>query len=174
MWEQITEYLSDPHLVARIQHLFGVEIHRNDNLEAEKKKVEREEYDFSEKIVDEKKNGVNIVNIYLNRYLANEKSSSDEELSRKEILPKQKVYDSSSGEITATSDSESQKFRIKNHFWYYLFIFGTELGDEIFYCSFIPFWFWNIDGAVGRRVVLVWATVMTIGKINMNNITPYF
>ncbi|XP_047347428.1 sphingosine-1-phosphate phosphatase 1-like isoform X2 [Vespa velutina] len=59
---------------------------------------------------------------------------------------------------------KSQEFIIKNRFWYYLFLFGTELGDEIFYSAFIPFWFWNIDGAVGRRVVLVWAIVMSIGQ----------
>ncbi|KAI4497383.1 hypothetical protein M0802_007394 [Mischocyttarus mexicanus] len=59
---------------------------------------------------------------------------------------------------------ESPAFIVKNHFWYYLFLFGTELGDEVFYSAFIPFWFWNIDGAVGRRVVLVWAIVMSIGQ----------
>ncbi|KAK9687016.1 PAP2 superfamily [Popillia japonica] len=53
---------------------------------------------------------------------------------------------------------------INNKFWYYLFKFGTELGDELFYSMFIPFWFWNIDGAVGRRVILVWAIVMCIGQ----------
>lgn len=67
----------------------------------------------------------------------------------------------------STSDDEGSreppKFTVTNKFWYYLFLFGTELGDEIFYATFIPFWFWNIDGAVGRRIVLVWAVVMTIG-----------
>lgn len=53
---------------------------------------------------------------------------------------------------------------IGNKFWYYLFALGTNLGDEIFYASFIPFWFWNIDGAVGRRVVFIWTLVMYIGK----------
>lgn len=54
-------------------------------------------------------------------------------------------------------------YLIKNKFWYYLFKFGTALGDELFYTAFIPFWFWNIDGAVGRRVVMVWTIVMYIG-----------
>ncbi|XP_025828982.1 sphingosine-1-phosphate phosphatase 1 [Agrilus planipennis] len=62
------------------------------------------------------------------------------------------------------SNQTNQKYTIKNYFWYYLFCFGTELGDEMFYLSFIPFWFWNIDGAVGRRVVLVWTIVMYIGQ----------
>ncbi|XP_066260883.1 sphingosine-1-phosphate phosphatase 2-like [Euwallacea similis] len=59
---------------------------------------------------------------------------------------------------------ENSKYIIRNKFWYYLFVFGTALGDEVFYTTFIPFWFWNIDGAVGRRVVLVWTLVMYIGQ----------
>lgn len=52
---------------------------------------------------------------------------------------------------------------VTNKFWFYLFTICTALGDEIFYATFIPFWFWNVDGAVGRRVVLVWTIVMYIG-----------
>lgn len=55
-------------------------------------------------------------------------------------------------------------YRITNKLWYWLFVVGTALGDEVFYSAFIPFWFWNIDGAVGRRVVLVWSIVMYIGQ----------
>lgn len=64
------------------------------------------------------------------------------------------------------SDSDSMKnyYVIGNKFWHRLFMFGTALGDETFYSVFFPFWFWNIDGAVGRRVVFVWATVMYIGN----------
>lgn len=61
-----------------------------------------------------------------------------------------------------------KEYEITNKFWYYLFVFGTALGDEVFYASFIPFWFWNVDGAVGRRVVLVWTMVMYIGKCIIN------
>ncbi|GAB1859765.1 Sphingosine-1-phosphate phosphatase 1 [Camponotus japonicus] len=77
---------------------------------------------------------------------------------------KQQKNESISKEETSTI-SENPHYTITNSFWYYLFLFGTELGDEIFYSSFIPFLFWNIDGAVGRRVVLVWAIVMTIGQV---------
>lgn len=54
-------------------------------------------------------------------------------------------------------------FEVTNRFWYYLFVIGTEMGDEIFYVTMIPFWFWNVDGAVGRRVVFVWSIVMYVG-----------
>lgn len=61
-------------------------------------------------------------------------------------------------------DDEQRGYRINNKFWYYLFLIGTELGDEFFYATMIPFWFWNIDGAVGRRVVFVWSIVMYVGQ----------
>ncbi|XP_060527506.1 sphingosine-1-phosphate phosphatase 1-like [Cylas formicarius] len=66
-------------------------------------------------------------------------------------------------DIKAVEQSE-RKYVITNRFWYYLFVFGTALGDEVFYSTFIPFWFWNIDGAVGRRVIVVWTIVMYIGQ----------
>lgn len=53
---------------------------------------------------------------------------------------------------------------IRNQFFYYLFCFGASLGYEIFYGSFFPFWFWNVDGWVGRRLILIWALVMYIGQ----------
>ncbi|CAG2114434.1 unnamed protein product, partial [Medioppia subpectinata] len=42
--------------------------------------------------------------------------------------------------------------------------FGASLGYETFYASFFPLWFWNIDSAVGRRLVLVWVIVMYFGQ----------
>ncbi|KAF7272713.1 hypothetical protein GWI33_014525 [Rhynchophorus ferrugineus] len=67
-------------------------------------------------------------------------------------------------DYNADSRHTDKKYVIRNKYWYYLFLFGTALGDEVFYTGFIPFWFWNIDGAVGRRVVLVWTLVMYIGQ----------
>lgn len=59
---------------------------------------------------------------------------------------------------------DSPAFTITSRFWYNLFRFGTELGDELFYSTFIPFVFWNIDGTLGRKVILVWALVMYTGQ----------
>lgn len=55
-------------------------------------------------------------------------------------------------------------FHVANKFWYYLFLFGTYLGDEIGYAVVIPFIIWNVDSAVARKMVLVWAVVMYIGQ----------
>ncbi|XP_069321150.1 sphingosine-1-phosphate phosphatase 1 isoform X2 [Eulemur rufifrons] len=47
---------------------------------------------------------------------------------------------------------------------YYLFCFGTELGNELFYITFFPFWIWNLDPLVGRRLVVIWVLVMYLGQ----------
>jgi hypothetical protein len=39
---------------------------------------------------------------------------------------------------------------IHSRFWYYFFSLGAAMGNEIFYCLFFPFWFWNVDGAIAR------------------------
>ncbi|KAM8833238.1 sphingosine-1-phosphate phosphatase 1-like [Synchiropus picturatus] len=57
-----------------------------------------------------------------------------------------------------------QEFLIENRFWYYLFTFGTELGNELFYISFFPFIAWNVDPFVGRRIIMLWSWVMYLGQ----------
>lgn len=57
-----------------------------------------------------------------------------------------------------------QEFVIENRFLFYLFTFGTELGNELFYIIFFPFIMWNIDVLVGRRLVMVWVWVMYLGQ----------
>lgn len=73
---------------------------------------------------------------------------------------------SSSEDETQTDSSDNEAsvpYRVDNKFWYYFFQFGSFLGYETFYASFFPFWLWNIDGAVCRRVLSVWAIVMYCG-----------
>lgn len=78
---------------------------------------------------------------------------------------KSQTESDAANDLTASDNKNTSKisYRVTNSFWYYLFVLGTALGDEIFYATFIPFWFWNIDGAVGRRVVFVWSSVMYVG-----------
>lgn len=64
-----------------------------------------------------------------------------------------------------SSDQEAAvQYLITSRFWYYVFSFGAGLGYEMFYASFFPFWIWNIDGAVCRRVVVLWALIMYVGQ----------
>ncbi|KAG7466258.1 hypothetical protein MATL_G00162970 [Megalops atlanticus] len=57
-----------------------------------------------------------------------------------------------------------QEFLIENKFLYYLFTFGTELGNELFYITFFPFFMWNVDAYVCRRLIVVWVWVMYLGQ----------
>ncbi|KFM73456.1 Sphingosine-1-phosphate phosphatase 1, partial [Stegodyphus mimosarum] len=73
----------------------------------------------------------------------------------------------SDGEEISDADSDLEntvQCRIENRFWYYFFSFGASLGYEMFYASFFPFWIWNIDGAVCRRVINVWVLIMYVGQ----------
>nr|XP_045011363.1 sphingosine-1-phosphate phosphatase 1 [Jaculus jaculus] len=54
--------------------------------------------------------------------------------------------------------------RVSNWPLYYLFRLGTELGNETFYITFFPFWIWNLDPLVGRRLVILWVLVMYLGQ----------
>ncbi|XP_078418360.1 sphingosine-1-phosphate phosphatase 1 [Cetorhinus maximus] len=56
------------------------------------------------------------------------------------------------------------EFIIRSRLLYYLFSFGTELGNELFYITFFPFWLWNIDPYVGRRLIVIWVWVMYLGQ----------
>lgn len=135
MWS-IVDYLKKPELVVAVQEWFGVEYVNSDG----------KYYDQSK--ISSKNNYVTKTN-----YVEHEKS-----------------IDSLASKLEHIKTEERSKadavkgYRITNKFWYYLFVLGTELGDEIFYATMIPFWFWNIDGAVGRRVVFLWSVVMYIGQ----------
>ncbi|KAM7367939.1 hypothetical protein PAMP_014204 [Pampus punctatissimus] len=57
-----------------------------------------------------------------------------------------------------------QEFLIHNKFLFYLFTFGTELGNEMFFIVFFPFLYWNIDALVSRRLIVVWAWNLFVGQ----------
>ncbi|XP_076978540.1 sphingosine-1-phosphate phosphatase 1 [Tamandua tetradactyla] len=59
---------------------------------------------------------------------------------------------------------EGELAGVSNWPLYYLFCFGTELGNELFYITFFPFWVWNLDPLVGRRLVVIWVLVMYLGQ----------
>ncbi|NXG69269.1 SGPP2 phosphatase, partial [Baryphthengus martii] len=60
----------------------------------------------------------------------------------------------------------AQKYIVKNYFYYYLFKFSAALGEEIFYITFLPFIYWNVDHSVSRRMIIVWSIVMYIGQVS--------
>lgn len=147
----ILEYLKSPELVVKCQEFFGVKY-----LPISAAEDENNESDQNEK------SGLHKRNI--------SSGSSDEGFN--EPQSGNEYQEQNTDDDSSTTNTEHKEhhhhhqapFIITNRFWYYLFVIGTEFGDEIFYATMIPFWFWNIDGAVGRRVVFVWAIVMYIGE----------
>lgn len=57
-----------------------------------------------------------------------------------------------------------QEFLIENKLLFYLFTLGTELGNELFYICFFPYFMWNVEPFVSRRLVVVWVWVMYLGQ----------
>ena len=55
--------------------------------------------------------------------------------------------------------------QISNKFWYHLFLLGSLLGHEAWYAFVYSFLFWNVDGSVGRRVMLVGNFLFYIGQV---------
>lgn len=136
----LIEYLKSPELVVQIQEFFGIE-YLNKNFIENSKNIDYENYqknDDKNKLHKRKNSDESIKS---NQSTDNGFSSDDQE------NPEQKLT-----------------YKVRNKFWYYVFIIGTALGDEIFYATFIPFWFWNVDGAVGRRIIFVWSTCMYVGE----------
>lgn len=141
MWDNMIEYLKDPLLVVKVQNFFGV-----------KYKSNQKENDSSEILHSDRHD---------------REEDEDCDLKQHKRIPSDTSSSSQSScctDSSAESVAKDEVCHVNNKFWYYLFVIGTELGDELFYATFIPFWFWNVDGAVGRRVVLVWTVVMYIGK----------
>lgn len=163
---EIIDYLKDSQLVANIQEFFGVSTHydKHSGKLSEESRSDDEDKCICTKVDyndrnhlltcrNQKTNGCDTSSKEFNGYIK-----------QTELLQRPEHESADKHKKEASAIPENSHYTINNLFWYYLFLFGTELGDETFYSAFIPFWFWNIDGAVGRRVVLVWATVMSIGK----------
>ncbi|EZA51089.1 hypothetical protein DMN91_002674 [Ooceraea biroi] len=167
MASELIGYLKDPQLVASIQRFFGVNIHYGKHCEGLKSsgtwQSEQDEDTCTKADRNERKHVPTCRNQELNGCDRNSKRTVNGCTQRTRFLERQRNEPTNKCEEAAAVLSGTH-YTITNSFWYYLFLFGTELGDEIFYSTFIPFLFWNIDGAIGRRVVLVWATVMTIGQ----------
>lgn len=166
-------YLKDPQLVANFQKYFGV----LSLSQANEQKVAKLELRSGNKL-----NSLNRILDHANlklrhsktkgdtnvNRLALENNDSQEEYCENGVLPSNTSTTLFSEDtFSSESDVEQPPYVITNKFWYYFFLFGTYLGDEVFYASFIPFWFWNIDGAVGRRIVMVWTIIMYLGKLSL-------
>lgn len=138
----LMEYLKSPELVVEIQEFFGIE-YLNKSVLQNSKNIDYENFQNNDETKKLRKRKISDESVKSNQSTDNSFSSDDQE-----------------------SPAQKLTYKVRNKFWYYVFIIGTALGDEIFYATFIPFWFWNVDGAVGRRIIFVWSTCMYVGEFS--------
>ncbi|RNA38492.1 sphingosine-1-phosphate phosphatase 2 [Brachionus plicatilis] len=55
-------------------------------------------------------------------------------------------------------------YLVGNYFYYWFFLFITNIGNEVFYISFLPFVTWNYDDKVMILTCMAWAISMYIGQ----------
>lgn len=166
MWS-IIEYLKRPELVVTVQEWFGVEyLSKSKNQSDTSDDPVFHQQQSINQYLHQNGTKTNLINNSFNDKNYKCHVGSEQSKSSVSLLPNKVI--TGNGQLHHKRDSgkdgKELNVRINNKFWYYLFIIGTELGDELFYATMIPFWFWNIDGAVGRRVIFVWAAVMYVGQ----------
>lgn len=164
------EYLKDPYLVVKFQTYFGVHSsevkQKNNSIKSQKSKPTSIRNNENVELKHRHLDFLSTINHHKEESSVEVGNCGD----KIETTPNGHLFSHPPGlgedTLSSESDIEILPYRITIKFWYYFFLFGTYLGDEVFYASFIPFWFWNIDGAVGRRIVMVWTIIMYIGKYN--------
>lgn len=147
---QCIKSIEDPSNVAAIQKFFGVTYNRRLPL----KSIPQNEYSQDEVIqmVPRTSNSPDLTQIKTNG-----DNSTNDTSTR---------FNSCNVETGAVSDSnqvESNNYTIKYKYWYYFFISLTTLGDVIGYALVFPFLFWNVDGVIARKLVLIWTVIMYVG-----------
>lgn len=170
-------YLKDPQLVASIQNCFGLyntkdsqdspsgtlipkangsitQINEGSNLEKRKladNSVLKNGYSLPEKS-------------QINSIAESLAKSGLEDHGIFSVTVAKKQTPCSSGDEYEDQDERRTDYIVTSQFWHVLFLLASNLGNEVFYCSFFPFWFWNVDTFVARRIVMLWALNMYIGQ----------
>ncbi|XP_049614085.1 sphingosine-1-phosphate phosphatase 1 [Syngnathus scovelli] len=147
-------YLQDPRLVASFQRLCGVRGTFPDN--ASEPRNRSDDNDRPE--LRKRSPGDDVGNGAASAVHANGKPSEprpEDEDSSARAKPLRR--NSLTGDV-------GQEFLIHNKLLFYLFTFGTELGNEMFFIVFFPFLFWNVDALVSRRLIVVWAWNLMVGQ----------
>lgn len=139
----LVNYLNSPHLVAGFQKIFGIESHFDSHQQTNSIKIQQQH--TIEQVQVRKVNKTPAINPK-GESLTNHKRNSSN--------PKKLVN------ITDHRDLIANTY-IHNRFWYYFFHLGAAMGNEIFYCLFFPFWFWNVDGAIARRFFLFYFLILS-------------
>jgi len=132
---------ADPYLVLRFQNLCGLR-----SIEEEERPGHVESETSSEHTNGHVRNG--FVNGHIkNGFVKNGHYKPTEDLLKEKETKSKKI--------------PAYKY---NPFWHFVFSFGSTLGNEVFYITFFPFLFWNIDEYIARRVVFLWGLLLYFGQ----------
>ncbi|XP_072298530.1 sphingosine-1-phosphate phosphatase 1 [Eucyclogobius newberryi] len=142
---QMCDYLQDPRLVARFQSLCGVQGTFQDKASKDQSAPELDHRGPRRRLP-----GPGVGN---GAAAAAGDAGDNEDTARAKPLRRNSL----TGDV-------GQEFLIQNKFLFYLFTFGTELGNEMFFIIFFPFVLWNVDPLVSRRIIVVWAWNLLVGQ----------
>lgn len=158
MMFRIIDVLKDPNIVSNIQNFFGVSYIRD--TASPKPTIENDHHNQENSTMLRKKSSKNIAEGDIKETEELNPKSTNDSLTIEE--PTSKVESDSKN---SPGTRETRNYEVKNKFWYFIFLFGTYLGDDIGYAIFLPFWFWNIDAKIARKIVLVWTLIMYLGQV---------
>ena len=68
------------------------------------------------------------------------------------------------GDKKQDDTNKTPQYTYSNPILHKLFFFGAELGNEIFYITFLPFIYWNVDDFIARRLIMLWVFNMYAGQ----------
>ncbi|CAF1360025.1 unnamed protein product [Rotaria magnacalcarata] len=156
MWNSLRSYatwLHEPEHVAGFQHYFGV-LPKSNRIET-----------LNANNLNKNNNNNNIINDddYDYKRIPDEKRNFDSNV-LDECIEERKHSANQTQNQNKEKNSLELDYKITSWFWYYFFQFGAALGNEIFYILFFPTWIWNVDGAVARKISILWAFFMYIGQ----------
>jgi len=188
---EFLNYLNSPHLVANFQKIFGIESKFDDSnhiqLNHHFKYVDLPSHSSAKSCLVKPVSNSNVIQTRSrsNNINANSTSTSTTTITINKTNHKTTSTNSQSTQTTNELKLNTENDELKRtkklvnktddkniianttihiKFWYYFFRLGAAMGNEIFYCLFFPFWFWNVDGAIARKVGFLWGIYMTVGQ----------
>lgn len=161
--------MNDPQIVANFQKIFGLEwrFDENDNVTNEVQ---------PQGAVDENNNELNQKKSeHTDHDIRSRKANSLQNAQPKDTT---KMNGHANGPLNSTNTTSTDDYhvtdtdhthivsrtKINSKFWFYFFHVGAAMGNEIFYSVFFPCWFWNVDGAIARKITMVWGIYMYVGQ----------
>ena len=172
---ELLNYLNSPDLVANFQKVFGIESHFDHNHESNSRNG-GDLYSSSNGKDSMNGNGVsngggehlgprNHARKTVTSTVTTNGSSSTSQHESDEGSSKKKSHKRTLSNMKTDHSHIVANTTIHSRFFWFFFHLGAAMGNEVFYCLFFPFWFWNVDGAIARKVGFLWGVFMYFGQV---------